>query len=114
MPTDDKNLRRNADALLRSALLKRGLLIPQSPAELAAAEQAVSDAPLTGPRGIPSLLFSWQRKDEAAAIVAFRSEIDEPPLAYAARADEPVSEETRKKLARLVREMERDPSSRDD
>lgn len=96
------------ESVLRAVLLTQAATIPATEEEVASYDERVGsmEASVPEPDRTPSFLFSWERKSDALASneVVFPSAIAEG-LALAARADAPVSDETRTKLSSLIADM---------
>lgn len=95
------------ERLTHAVLLRQGAVIPVTPEEVEEYDHyfPVTDCEAPVPQ-TPSFLFSWERKDQAprisapAVIVPFS--VDQGLMALAARSSAPISEESRRKLSRLM------------
>lgn len=116
-PESQDRLPRALECVLRAVLLREGTAIPVTPREVALYQAQVNPAcqELVRPSQTPSFLYSWERsapRSALAEVVAFESQSIVDGLAYAARAEAPVSEETRAKLSRMVVQMHRGKTQR--
>lgn len=100
------------ECALRAVLLREGAVIPVTAGEVAAYDAATNAASahnIEPPRS-PSLLFSWERKDQAPkpeTEIIQVGDFESQSFAFAARDGKTVFDDTRQKLSQLVRQMKR-------
>lgn len=105
-PASPDPLPPETEAALRAALLRRGELLPITPAEVAAVDERMPAVPTVIPP--PPTGFSWEKEKpttKPADVVSLPDQAALDALAFAARSGSAVSPETRAKIGQLVREM---------